>query len=628
MVQKYEEGSGGSLVLPFFVLAALVVNHALFRLGALAWPWTALVVVVVLSLALMNIRAPLAAPSRELWRRSNALIGIIILAPLAASLLLGWNREFPFSGDSYFHVGQNARLAFWWLSPAGTAAAKVPNLDDVRRLASAPLMLLQARLVVLVLIAGVTALVYRFRPFLALGFGALALLAWGSQEASIFLRYPAGGYFLSMPFLAPAFLLKNPELAGRLTSVAAAVAWLFVLRPWLVGRWPDLRILPVALLLLWHKDVIYYFDSVYLEPWALVFVLLAIEVLIARGREGAPAACLLVGAAACVKEPFILALPLVWLAGAPWSGPWTARLQVTAAAVAAGVPFVVYFAARQSVPLDDIGVNRSVHFAPPSPWTDYLSQFSFHLNAAFPSVTALLAVVALAMLIPALMGLRECRRVVACMAAAGFGLLLFFTFDQSSQSWAGYFRFLLYAIPFLLAGVMAFSHALPARWLWPAVAVIALLQVPSVYTALARAAGPSTERNFVEHDDAPIVFPMRSVIREATGRGLLAPHEPVQASLVDSTLRPLPGESINYGPLGTLYCECSGEHRNVLALFVRFNNFASSFAGHPAEGERVAGWQKANAQRPACLVRLKQTCGHVIERIEDGETVAALGTAR
>jgi hypothetical protein len=54
-----------------------------------------------------------------------------------------------------------------------------------------------------------------------------------------------------MPFLGPAYLLRNVELACRLPNVLAPLVWLFVLRPWLIGRWPDLRVLAFAVALFW-----------------------------------------------------------------------------------------------------------------------------------------------------------------------------------------------------------------------------------------------------------------------------------------------------------------------------------------------------------------------------------------
>ena len=165
-------------------------------------------------------------------------------------------------------------------------------------------------------------------------------------------------------------------------AVAAAVIWLFVLRPWLVGRWPDLRVLAFAVAIFWQQDVVYYFDSVYMEPWPLVLCLPVIEVLIDRGEVGAPVACLLIGAAATVKEPAIFALPFVWLAGAPWRGTWSERCRLTGCALAAGVPFVLYFVARGSVAADAVETSRGFALGlPQEPLAQLVHDFAQRLAA-------------------------------------------------------------------------------------------------------------------------------------------------------------------------------------------------------------------------------------------------------
>jgi len=632
-VDRFDKsGRAGNFFLSFFCLGTVVFNHSLFRFGAMSRLWPVLLLLTIAAIAILvpQFKVTSEGPKHQLLTFANMAIGLAILAPLIFGLVLGWNREFPFSGDSYFHVGQSYRMAFWWLSPIGTSPLKVPMLDDVRTLIAKPIALLGSRVFVLILVSAITVVLYRRWRAAALCVCAIALTAWGLFETSIFLRYPGGGYFLGMPFLGPAFAFKNLELGGRLSGFCAAAAWLFALRPWLIGRWPDLRILPAAALLFWHKDVIYYFDSVYLEPWALIFVLLAVEILIVRGREGAPVACLLTGLGACVKEPFILALPLVWLAGEPWRGPFSERTRLTAAAVAAGVPFVLYYAARQSVDLEDMGVNRGVEFVTPGEgWAAYLAEVFHQVNLAFPNVSAFLAIAALVLIPIALWQCRRERIVLACLLVAGFGIAVFFTFDRSSQNWPGYFRFLLYSLPFLAAGVIALGYALQPQWALVAGLAVLILQAPSAFTAIARAAGAPTDRNFVEHYDSPIVFPTKSLIAEAEQAGFLARGAPIQANMVDSSLRPLPGGNINYGPLGQLFCECQDTHRNVLALFVRFTNMSAPLRDKPMDpASRIGIWQRTNVQRDACLAKLRQTCGHVLQRIEGGELVAALGTAR
>jgi hypothetical protein len=619
-----------NLALPFFVLGAVVANQAMFRLGAMSpiWPLGLLLTIVLLYVFAPGM-PPLVSQARAPLKPSNGLIGLVILAPLLADLIIGWNREFPFSGDTWFHVGQSYRMAFWWLSPVGSAAVKVPTLDDVRRLSGNPLALLGSRIVVLTAITAATALLYRRWRGVALVFAALAFVVWGSMEETIFLRYPGARYLIDLPFMGPAFALDNIELAGRLSNVAAALCWLFALRPWLIGRWPDLRILPVGLLLFWQKDVIYYFDSAYLEPWGVVFALLAVEALFEKGKDGAPLACLLIGAAATVKEPFIVALPFVWLAGAPWRITWREFVRLSAAGVSAGVPFVIYFAARKNIPLADIEVDRSLHFAVSAKNLEqYAGEFARQMSFAFPGASGLLALAAVLICILMLWSARlERRLALACALAAGCFIASIFVFDTGSLRWAGYFRFLLYSLPFLAAGVMLLAREMQPRWAAALAAAIALLQAPSAYTALARAAGPATGRNFVEHYDSPLVFPIKALTAEARRAGALPRGAPIVASLTDGTLRSLPGSNISYGPDAKLYCNCDHDHPNVLALFIRFTNMSAFLATRPYPSDsRFGKWQMIDARRQACLAELKTSCAHVFTRIEAGELVGALGT--
>ncbi len=622
-----------NLALPLFCLGAVVANQSVFRLGAMSPLWTVLLLLTVGALAWLapDFETSAGAGACGPLHITHVLIALVALAPLLADLAIGWDREFPFSGDSYFHVGQSYRVAFWWLSSVHSPVVKVPTLDDVRRLLGHPVRLLGARIVVLVLIAAVTGLLYRRWRAAALGFAVVAVVAWGCTEATIFLRYAGARYLIDLPFLGPAFAFHDLELAGRLSNVGAALCWLLLLRPWLIGRWPDLRILPVALLLLWQKDVIYYFDSVYLEPWGVVFCLLAIEALFGHGRDGAPLACLLIGAAATVKEPFILALPLMWLAGAPWRATGREFMRLSAAAVAAGMPFVLYFAARRDVPFADMESSRSVHFVLSTQGLDrYSAEYIKQMAYAFTGTSGLLAAAALVSILVMLWWARSERRLaLACSLAAACLIASMFLLDTASQRWAGYFRFLMYSLPFLASGVMLLSQMVRPRGALVLAGAVALLQAPSAYTALARSAGPVTGRNFVEHYDSPLVFPIKSLTAEARHAGVLPAGAPIAANSIDNTLRAFPGSRITYGPVGELYCKCAPDHPHVLALLIRFSNTSHFLATHDEPTDsRFGNWQTTDAHWQECLANLKQSCGHVFTRVEAGALVGALGTVR
>lgn len=625
----------GNLAPPFLFLAAVVANQSVFRLGALPVVW---VVLILASVAFVALTAPdvhLGAVRRDRLHTWNILAGGLIIAPLIVAFGYGWNRDFPFSGDHYFHMGQAYRIAYWWMSIPGSAPIRVPTPTDVVSLLHDPARLLLSRGALLMVLTATTIWVYLRSRLAALLLATLAIIGWGLNEATIFLRYPAGGYFAAMPFLGPAFMLHDVELAGRTANVAAPVIWLFALRPWLLGRWPDLRVLPFGILLFWQGEVIYYFDSVYLEPWSLVFCFLAVEVLVARGSRGAPLSCLLVGAAAAVKEPAIVILPFVWVAGAPWRKSWRELFTLSGAGFASGAAFVLYDVARQSAAAASGETGRGFQPRWPSGLFEaYAHEFMHRMGAAFSGTSGWLMLAAVVVLFGTIWWLRSRRLQIACLAVMGLELVSLFLIDKNSAAWVGYFRFFLVAMPFFAAGVLALGYGLRRTGALVTSAVVIVLQAPSAMTAMALAAGPITGLNFIENYDAALFFPMKSLLSEAHEKGLLPAGAVVLANAPDPTMRPIPGIPVTYGPPGELFCACSKERPAVMGLFVRFANLDGDLAsgepgrhfGPPKDRERL--WRAGLDQRPMCLAELRRTCGHVLERIEGGEPVAVLGLSR
>jgi hypothetical protein len=622
----------------FFCLAAMIANHSIFRLGAMPLAW-ALTVVVVISLIAILVPQLELPGRRHPLNRWNIAIGLVALMPITASLLLGWNREFAFSGDQSFHIKQAYYMGYWWALPPGSPPTgilgRTLGLETIRELLARPWQIFWSRAAIFAVLFVAVCCTYRRSPLAAVAFATAAFVGWGLFERTIYLRYPGAGYFFDLPFIAPAYLLGAIDLAGRIPNALAAAAWLFILRPILLKRWPDVAILPIVALVLWQKDVLYYFDSTYLEPWAVICSLLVVEILIVQGRQGAPLACLMAGCAAAFKEPFILPLPLIWLASIL---PWTSlrdAIRPSVMALAAGFPFLLYYFARNNVPNTDIVVGRSFEFtASTDQLLIYANEYAHRMAEAFPSTSAIVGIVAIALL-PILLwrGTPE-RRVLLILIAGGLVAVLFFAFDAISQGWPGYFRFFLCSLPFFAAGVFALGHILNAQSaLIVGVAALAL-QAPGAWTAVTRSAGPETERNFVEHYDAPLVFPLQSLLAEARQAGMLKPNEIIVANQPDNDVRTVPGINIEFSRLGELQCQCDDERRKVMVLFIRYTNLNASFADSPRQRIRFFGltpdrenvWRANRQARPACLAQLRRTCKNIIERTEGGEVVGAIGS--
>lgn len=622
----------------FFCLIALIASNSIFRLGAMPLTWALAVVTTIACVSVLAPQLELGGRPPRLTRW-NIVIGAVALLPISASLLLGWNREFAFSGDQSFHIKQAYYMGFWWASsptspPIGILGRQL-SLETIQALLDRPWHLLWSRAAILGALTAAVCFVYRRSPLPALVFATTAFVGWGLFEKTIYLRYPGGGYLLDMPFIAPAYLLGNIDLSGRIPNSLAVASWLFVLRPFLLKRWPDVAILPAIALILWQKDVLYYFDSTYLEPWAVIFSLLAVEILVVQKWRGAPVAMVMIGCAAIFKEPFILALPFIWLGAILSEISLRNAVRLSVIAFAAGFPFLFYYFARKSVPNADIIIDRSYEFtASVDQILIYAKEYAHRMAEAFPGPSAIVGVAMIIILLMLLWRGTPDRRVLVVLIAAAFAPIIFFATDIISQGWPGYFRFFLCSLPFFAVGAFALGHILSVRSTLIVGVAALMLQTQSAWIAVARSAGPGTDRNFVEHYDAPLVFPLRFLLAQAHQTGILAPNETVLANSPDEDVRTIPGVPIEFEPLGELRCQCHDHQRQVMTLFVRYTNLNASYADGPQRRphsfgvmpDRESIWRANNAARPACLAELRRTCKILIERVEGGEIVGALGS--
>ncbi|HVQ27769.1 MAG TPA: hypothetical protein VMV01_21440, partial [Planctomycetota bacterium] len=348
--------------------------------------------------------------------------------------------------------------------------------------------------------------------------GWLALLAIASPfaEAPWYLaRVPGGAAFLGLPavaFCEWTHAASVPD-ALRLTTFTSLLAWLLVLRPALIGRRPDAGAALFAAFFWMQKDVVYYLTTSYSEPWMIVLVLLAAEHLLSVEGPRELRACLLVGAAALIKEPAILVLPFAWLACRPWRGSWSDRTRAMLAGVVAGAPFLLYYAFRREAEIwRGVGLAPAAELLSPARFAELGRRILLQLGWPGLAVTAGVAVLAvvLARRRP------ELRFKLGMLAAAACGQVAFFFTDSFSTFWTGYPRFHLLALALVGAGLLVLPETIAApsraRVLAVAAAGIAVLQLSVTLPLLRLGLLPDPARSFLEHYEAPYYFPIASLL--------------------------------------------------------------------------------------------------------------------
>ena len=614
------------------VLLCLVLSHAAFALSS-ARPLFWLLFAALLAYGLAGAGPPArtllpAPPAVRPPRALAALIGLAIALPVLLYLAASWQEELPLRGDHEYHIGISYRTAFFWASPAGSPIPA--HMAGAR-----PAPALTTRALLAAAIALVTAfLVHRGRPRAALACAAAALCAWGLADHYPYARYPAGSYLLDLPFDV-AMALTHAQNMGegpRLGRVASVLAWLFVLRPLLLRRWPDAALLPWAALFYWQSEIVFHVASSYLEAWEVVCVLLAAEALLDGGPEAAPLACLLAGAGACFKEFAILVLPFAWLAGRPWQGPAARRLDHLAAGLAGGLPFVAYHSARVAS-----GEDRQV--APHLDWHTLTSNFPpffarLHVQYGTPGLALLVAAIALT----AAYAVRGPRRLeTACVFLAGGTQIALTYFDAYSLPWLGYPRFTQLGLALLPCGLLLLGRDLQRRpWLCAAAAAIVLAaHAPrtAALIALAHASGPA--RNSYATRDGPLYLPLAELLAQARRDGALAGVDRVTVNAVpgvtghlDAPLMNLP-VPLSFEDLPAPRCRCDPDHRAVMITYVAMTNLAAGWRAWPADPdgpcEFYPQWRDLALRAPADLAALRASADRVYTTTLDGQLTGALG---
>ena len=514
----------------------------------------------------------------------------VICALLLAHLGLTWREEFGFSGDEGYHLSATRAFAIYF-QRAG------------------PLLV-----AVLILYAVLLAKGVRYATTVAMA-GLLAA-SYALPQSVMFGRYPAGFYLLATP-LNVLFDVVNspyPHTASHVMNVLSVPVWLFALRPLVIGRWPDWQVLPVALLIYFQGQALVYLGSTLIEPWSIVFLLLAIEALVALPVDERWVAVALATVATSFKETAIFLLPTIWmLACVEWRGGRPSlRAHAIAIGVAAIAPFAVYYLIRR-----DAEIHRIVAVASAAElWR------STRLVEWLTNVTAALGVTAVAAV--ALLFVGTLRHVA--WALTTLGLVMFFFIDALGVPYTGYSRYLAFALVTLSGALFATMYRVSDRRLLLAIPVVmAALQAWPVARMLALDLRPDYERNSLEWNGSLIRLPIRTLISRLP---LPEGGSPTSVRVVtfDTDLISL---RVVYPDLAARYdlrpdgyaasvdaCSCRDDAEAVLAVF----EWPAHFADRP--GQRAAFQQRASS----CSERVEATCRAVeFERDGSGAPVGVIG---
>ncbi|MBT06941.1 MAG: hypothetical protein CMM32_08525 [Rhodospirillaceae bacterium] len=578
--------------------------------------------------------SPLGRPSF-----SSIAIGLVISVPIILYFLCTFNQDLPLWGDHQAHTAMSyGTIAFWAMSP-GMGDISNKSLGDLHVFNRATL------LVFLILI---TFLILKFRNTTASGWLVISIWIGTITFLSItgeyeFLRYPSAGYFLDIPFNTLVYIFDTNRLwnGPRIGNALAPAIWLFVLRPIFLRKWPTIDVFPWAVIVFWLPESLHYFSSSYLEPWAIICALLSIELIIRYRADGATGALFFMGLAACIKEPFILAIPAIWMIGRPWQN-FRKFWELNIAAFIAGLPFLSYLYLRYHSPSQVI-TNSQRGFELRGNWYS-LDNFSIYFGNIYDSVGGFSGgfIVGAAILLLGMCFNRYFRGVaVANLATSTFIFLFFFT-DSQSSSYSGLYRFAMPYIVFLSSGLLITALAFGQRATLFLTLSALVLVGPNMVKATNDTLKPDPTRAGIEWGSAPVFIGFPSLINMAINDDIL----PLNATIAIEELYPVthiflaPPRFIKDSRYSIVHvpqtmgesCRCTPTTPYRFKPFMRMGDDRSiSVDTHgtrcPTDmaPKQCLELSKVNSAADSCMQRMFSTCEKVITKTFEDHIYAILG---
>ena len=544
--------------------------------------------------------------SRGRLVRGLIYTGVICL-PVLFLLSATWSQEFPHIGDHEYH---------YWANTVAYAEG----------MANAGLYRSFFLIIVFAIISGY----WRASIFVALA--TLFYFDVGAEMHGIFSRYPAGARTLALPFLHMATVQdwESPLNAGRLANSLAVPVWLLILRPLIIRRWPGWAILPVGLLVFYQAETVYLFTTAYIDPWAVIAVLLAVELAL-KGKQQSDylRACLVLGVGALIKEPLVFIIPWVWLVGKPWLRDKHHKLTAVLAGACSVIPFVLYFAIRRSS-----GFSRYDYLGPGQIFSEqWQSEFWHRVVFHFGEVGLLMLIVLAGFWVFTLRSekLKPYRFRLFMLLGALVTLVLLFNLDRGGASFTGYPRFYLpvlalLAAPLFLLGKLWLETGQHNRAIAAACVIVFAGNLPALANSLVKTQSPDAARNFNEHYDAPIYLPIKALISQAADDGALQVGQSIYIRHVTGWNQPnfvYPHLLRQYQimMLEDVACNCE-QGGATLQLFVypaglhsQGDMYDPDVPGVPLlPTHSPLRWSEVNDGKSACLSQLQNNCAYYSEQ--------------
>ena len=614
-----------------YTIFLLFLSHTIFYLKNLNVFLTfVLVLFIFTNLFLKRIAFPKFTFQLKVkdFELNHIIIVFLIIFPSIIFLNNISFGDFNWGGDHRDFVLASLVNNEFWLSSIASERDTIENLNIKNIFFS----FYKIRIFLLIILIGLTVFLYKK------DYGNLANILllivfyfWSSIDIINIEKDPRGSFFISLPFNSLFYFLKlNLMDAIRFTNFFSIIFWLLILRPIVIGEYPNLKILPFALAIYWSPQMIYIVNGGFTEPWSIIFLLLAIELVIKKKHDFTPQAIILLGIGTCFKSPVAFLIPCFFLYGKPWIGENKRRLMHLLTLFSSIIPIYFFTKLRdlnswnwQPIKFHNYGFSHL-----DKNYLDlayiYVENYKYILIIFF---------ICFFIFFKNFMKNKWESSFFLFTSIFVFSLYFFNELSQMKQH-AMYFRYYMWSYIILFGFILINSINIQKKYLMLMVFLISFVYSFDLIKFLKINKNNLYELNFISFDTDPIFLGLDPLIKE--NKEILDKKKINEVYISRSTRIIYKIPQYLYRDIKILatnrseiICECSKERPAIINFFPKLRrlilNFKEGMTAWPEGYNELYGHNLERSQNK-CLEKMNNTCSIVkLLKENDGKIISTLG---
>ena len=614
-----------------YTIFLLFLSHTIFYLKNLNVFLTfVLILFIFTNLFLKKIAFPKFTLRLKVkdFELNHIMIVIFIIFPSIIFLNNISFGDFNWGGDHRDFVLASLVNNEFWLSSIASERNTIENLNIKNIFFS----FYKIRIFLLIILLGLTVFLYKK------DYGNLANILlliifyfWSSIDIINIEKDPRGSFFISLPFNSLFYFLKLSLMdAIRFTNFFSIIFWLLILRPIVIGEYPNLKILPFALVIYWSPQMIYIINGGFTEPWSIIFLLLAIELVIKKKHNFTPQAIILLGIGTCFKSPIAFLIPCFFLYGKPWIGDNQRRLMHLLTLFSSILPIYFFTKLRdlnswnwQPIKLNNYGFSHLE--------SNYLNLAYIYLENY--KYILIILLICFFLFFKNFMKNKWESSFFLFTSFFIFSIYFFNELGQMKQH-VLYFRYYMWSYIMLFAFILINSTNIQKKYLLLMVFLISFTYSFDLIKFLKINKNNLYELNFISFDTDPIFLGLDPLIKE--NKEILEKKKIDEVYISRSTqiIYRIPQYLYKDIKISTtnrseIICECSKEKPAIINFFPKLRrlilNFKEGMTAWPEGYNELYGHSLEKSQNE-CLKKMNNTCSIVkLLKENDGKIISTLG---